>query len=67
LITPAAQGRFVDAWCAAGQRLRYSVYPDLGHLPLVEAASPALDDVFAWTAARFAGEPVADGCDRRVP
>ncbi len=64
LVTPAAQSAFVDDWCSGGQSLEYTVYPGLGHLALVEPGSPAVDDVFAWTAARFAGEPTDTGCHR---
>ncbi|RZI82373.1 MAG: alpha/beta fold hydrolase, partial [Microbacterium sp.] len=67
LVTPTAQSAFVDGWCADGQSLDYTVYPGLGHLALVEPGSPAIDDVFAWTAARFAGEPALTGCHRVEP
>ena len=66
LVRPGAQRAFVEGLCASGQRLEYAVYEGRGHIPLVERGSPAIADVFAWTAARFAGEPVDDGC-RSLP
>ncbi|WP_345750645.1 lipase family protein [Microbacterium rhizophilus] len=62
LISRAVQDGYVGGLCAAGQRVDYRLYPGRGHVPLVEPGSPLVPDLFAWTAARFAGEPAEPGC-----
>jgi len=37
-------------------------YPGRGHVSLVAAGSPAVTDLFAWTADRFAGRPASSDC-----
>ncbi|HWL43262.1 MAG TPA: lipase family protein [Ilumatobacter sp.] len=53
LIVPAMQGAYVAARCADGQAIDYRTYPGLGHVPLVEADSPLIPDLFDWTRDRF--------------
>ncbi len=62
LVLPAAQDAYVRARCDAGYAVDYRTYAGLNHVPLVEAGSPAMRDLFAWTGARFAGQPAADTC-----
>lgn len=64
IVTSASQDEFVDQLCAAGQPLDYRTYAGLGHMPLVEPDSPLIRHLLEWTAARFAGDPVAAGCAR---
>ncbi|QEO16263.1 hypothetical protein FLP10_14530 [Agromyces intestinalis] len=64
LIVLDAQAPIVDDLCAAGARVDVRVVADRGHVPLVEPDSPLVPQLVAWTAARFAGEPVDDGCSR---
>ncbi|KRD43586.1 lipase [Cellulomonas sp. Root930] len=62
LVTPAAQGAYVDDRCAAGYAVDYRTYAGRGHVPLVEADSPLVPELLAWTTDRFSGEPAADTC-----
>jgi len=62
LVTPAAQGAYVDDRCAAGYPVDYRTYAGRGHVPLVEADSPLIPELVAWTADRFADEPATDTC-----
>jgi uncharacterized membrane protein HdeD (DUF308 family)/acetyl esterase/lipase len=62
LVTPGAQQAYVDDRCAAGYPVDYRTYPGRGHVPLVEADSPLIPDLLAWTTDRFAGEPAVDTC-----
>ncbi|GAA1513671.1 lipase family protein [Nocardioides humi] len=55
LIRPAAQEAWVAARCAAGQAIDYREYAGREHVSLVEADSPAIADLLAWTADRLAG------------
>ena len=54
LVVPAAQDAYVDARCAAGYAVDYRTYAGRGHVPLVEADSPLVPDLLAWTTDRFA-------------
>lgn len=62
LVLPRAQAAYVDRRCADGGRLEYRTYPGKDHVPLVEADSPYVDDLVAWTRARVAGEPARSTC-----
>ncbi|MGH3705476.1 MAG: alpha/beta fold hydrolase, partial [Agromyces sp.] len=62
LVLPSAQAEYVDARCAAGQRLDYRTYPGRDHMGVVTGDSPLLGELVDWTAERFAGEPAANTC-----
>jgi hypothetical protein len=62
LIVPTMQDNYVTSRCAAGQPIDYRTYPGLDHIPLVEADSPLLPDLFAWTEARFDGQAYVPTC-----
>ena len=62
LVSPAAQDAYVADRCAAGYPVDYRTYAGRGHVPLVEADSPLIPELVAWTAQRLAGEPAADTC-----
>lgn len=62
LITPEVQAGFVDRLCADGIDVDHRTYPGRDHVGLVEADSPLIADLVAWTEARFAGEPAATSC-----
>lgn len=63
IVRPSTQQSLVTRFCAAGQLLDYRLYPGFGHTEIVELkSSPLREDLLEWTAARFAGEPVAPGC-----
>ena len=62
LITPAAQGAYVDGRCEAGQQVDYRTYAGRDHLRVVAADSPAVEDLLGWTVQRLQGAPVADSC-----
>lgn len=56
LVLPATQDAYVAERCAAGQAIDYRRYADRDHVGIVAADSPFVDDLVAWTRARFAGE-----------
>jgi alpha-beta hydrolase superfamily lysophospholipase len=62
LVLPEAQADYVEARCAAGGRVEYRTYPGKDHVPLVEADSPYLDDLVAWTQARLEGRAARSTC-----
>jgi alpha-beta hydrolase superfamily lysophospholipase len=65
LVLPTAQRAYVEARCAAGQDLEYREYEGRDHVPLVEADSPLVPDLLAWTQARLADEPALSTCAAR--
>lgn len=62
LILPTVQQAYVEDRCDAGQPIDYRTYPGRGHVPLVEADSPLIPELIAWTQDRFAGAPAGDTC-----
>lgn len=62
LVLPTMQGAFVQARCAAGQPLDYRTYAGLDHVPLVEADSPLVPELVAWTHDRFDGVAPTPTC-----
>ncbi|MGW0051445.1 lipase family protein [Nocardia nova] len=62
LVVPSAQDGYVAQRCRAGYAVDYRTYPNLGHLQVVEPESPAIADLIAWTADRFARRPAANTC-----
>ena len=59
---PAANDAYVAQRCAAGQHLEYWRLAGLDHAAIVQPGSSLEAPLVAWTAARFAGEPQAEGC-----
>lgn len=55
LVIPAAQTKYVDKVRSEGEQVDYRIYAGLNHVPLVEADSPLIPELFAWTDDRFAG------------
>jgi uncharacterized membrane protein HdeD (DUF308 family)/acetyl esterase/lipase len=55
-----------EAWvpeqCAAGYELDFRTYPDFSHMGVLDAPSPLPDELNAWTADRFAGNPAESTC-----
>ncbi len=62
LVLPDVQRAYVEERCAAGQSLEFRTYSGQDHLSVVAPESPLNEDLIAWTQARLAGEPQADGC-----
>jgi uncharacterized membrane protein HdeD (DUF308 family)/alpha-beta hydrolase superfamily lysophospholipase len=62
LVLPAVQSAFVEARCADGQPIDFRTYPGLDHVPLVEADSPLIPELFDWTNDRLAGTPPTPTC-----
>ncbi|HEX5012634.1 MAG TPA: lipase family protein [Candidatus Limnocylindrales bacterium] len=62
LILPSAQAAYVDARCAAGQRIDYRTYPGEDHISVVEPDSPLIPELIAWTRDRFEGKPPTPTC-----
>ncbi|MCA1457128.1 alpha/beta fold hydrolase [Bradyrhizobium sp. BRP22] len=64
VVPPAATATYVKERCAAGQRLEYWTFAGLDH-GMVQPGSPLEEPLVAWTAARFANQPLPDGCTRK--
>jgi alpha-beta hydrolase superfamily lysophospholipase len=64
-VPAAATDAYVDARCAAGQRLEYWTFAGRNHGTIAAPGSPLEAPLVSWTAARFADEPQAGGCERR--
>jgi len=62
LVLPEVQDRYVAARCAAGHPVDHRSYPGLGHVPLVQADSPLIPELLAWTEARLRGAPPTPTC-----
>jgi pimeloyl-ACP methyl ester carboxylesterase len=62
LVLPGPQDDFVAQWCATGQPVDYRTYPGLDHVPIVEADSPLVPELVAWTQDRLAGRPPTPTC-----
>ena len=65
VVPPAATGAYVEKRCGAGQRLEYWTVAGRDHGGIVEPGTPLAAPLMAWTSARFADEPQADGCARK--
>jgi pimeloyl-ACP methyl ester carboxylesterase len=48
------------------QRLEYWTFAGIDHVGIVRPGGALDDPLVAWTTARFAGEPQADGCARKA-
>ncbi|HEX7098311.1 MAG TPA: lipase family protein [Acidimicrobiia bacterium] len=60
LIALDTQDAFVAGLCESGSRVDYRIYTELDHVPLVEADSPLIPELFDWTSARLTDqEPVS--------
>src|SRR5437660_467728 len=64
VVPPSATGAYVEARCAAGQRLEYRTFAERDHFTIVQPGTPLEDLLIKWTTARFADEPQASGCVR---
>jgi uncharacterized membrane protein HdeD (DUF308 family)/alpha-beta hydrolase superfamily lysophospholipase len=62
LVLASVQQRYVEARCQAGQALEYRTYAGRDHVPLVEADSPLIPDLFSWTQDRLDGKPGTSTC-----
>ena len=67
LVRPDVQDAFVSGLCDAGVSVDYRLYEGRGHTEVVEPDSPLVPELFEWTRARLAGEPVEPGCTRVGP
>lgn len=59
IIPPSVTTNWVTEMCAEDPDVDYREYADKGHISVGPAA---VEDVTAWIAARFAGEPAASDC-----
>jgi alpha-beta hydrolase superfamily lysophospholipase len=62
LVLPTVQADYVAARCAAGQPVDYRTYAGRDHVPLVQADSPLIPELVAWTQDRFAGAEPTPNC-----
>src|SRR6058998_461692 len=62
VVPPSATGAYVEARCAAGQRLEYWTFAGRDHGTIVQPGTPLEELLIRWTTARFANEPQASGC-----
>jgi pimeloyl-ACP methyl ester carboxylesterase len=60
LFTPAACQKVSARLCGSGARVQRSVYPGLGHYPLVYGS---LREQIAWITRRISGEPAPSSCN----
>ena len=61
-MVPAVQERYVAARCAAGQAVDYRTYAGRDLVGVVQADSPLIPDLLAWTRDRLTGAPPASTC-----
>lgn len=64
VVDPTVTEKYVDELCDAGQDLDFYLLPGITHFTIVEKGSPIDEPLLAWTAARFAGDEMAKGCQR---
>ncbi|UJP09857.1 DUF308 domain-containing protein [Microbacterium sp. KUDC0406] len=62
LIRFDMQSAYAAGQCGAGTYIDFRGYDGRDHLSLVAADSPAMDDVFAWTADRLDGVEASAAC-----
>lgn len=62
LVVPEVQRHYVNARCAAGQRLDYRSYPGRDHVSVVAPDSPLASELVQWTRDRFADKPALSTC-----
>src|SRR6266550_299082 len=62
VVPPSATGAYVEARCAAGQRLEYWTFAERDHGTIIQPGTPLEELLIRWTMARFANEPQASGC-----
>jgi uncharacterized membrane protein HdeD (DUF308 family)/alpha-beta hydrolase superfamily lysophospholipase len=62
LVLPTVQADYVAARCAAGQPVDYRTYAGRDHVPLVQADSPLIPELVAWTQDRLAGVEPTPNC-----
>ncbi|MBF0687988.1 MAG: DUF308 domain-containing protein [Cellulomonas sp.] len=62
IVVASSQDEYVDERCAAGYAVDHRSYAGLDHVDLVEADSPLVPDLLAWTHERIAGGPPGDTC-----
>jgi hypothetical protein len=65
VIPTAATDDYVAQRCSAGQRLEYWKFEGRDHGSIVQPGTPLDGPLIAWTTARFASEPPANGCTQR--
>ena len=64
LVLVDVQAAFVESRCADGQPIDFRTCPGLDHVPLVEADSPLIPELFDWTRDRLAGNEATPTCPR---
>jgi hypothetical protein len=62
LVLPEVQNRYVNARCAAGQRIDFRTYPGRDHVSVVAPDSPLAPELIQWTRDRFEGKPAKSTC-----
>jgi acetyl esterase/lipase len=62
LVLPEVQKRYVNARCAAGQRIDFRTYPGRDHVSVVAPDSPLATELIQWTRDRIEGKPAKNTC-----
>jgi len=62
LVLPTVQADYVASLCDGGQPVDYRTYAGRDHVPLVEADSPLIPELVAWTHDRLAGVDSTPNC-----
>ena len=65
VVPPSVTDAYVEARCAAGQRLEYWTFAGRDHITIILRGTPLEEPLIKWTTARFANEPQATGCVRK--
>lgn len=64
VVDPKVTETYVDQLCDAGQDLDFYLLPGITHFTIVDPGSPIDEPLLQWTADRFAGKSVPEGCQR---
>jgi acetyl esterase/lipase len=62
LVRPEVQKRYVNARCAAGQRIDFRTYPGRDHVSVVTQDSPLGLELIEWTRDRIEEKPAKNTC-----
>ncbi|HKT79735.1 MAG TPA: lipase family protein, partial [Vicinamibacterales bacterium] len=64
VVLPVVTRAYVAKRCAAGQALEYWTFAGQDHSTITQSGTALPERLVAWTKARFANEPQANGCTR---
>jgi pimeloyl-ACP methyl ester carboxylesterase len=65
VVPSSATDAYVEERCSAGQPIEYWTFAGRDHFTIVQPGTPLEEPLIKWTTARFADEPLANGCVRK--